>query len=110
MSSAEDTRPTGRSSRLNMRISPDALDTLREAAAAQGIDVTSFVLGAAMEHARDVLLKDKVLRLSPEGMAQMEVALDAEPQVIPELAALIQEVRGKRVASVRSVSAQPVRA
>src|SRR5665647_2816060 len=40
-----------RSARLNMRISPDALESIREAASAQQQDVTSFVLGAAMEQA-----------------------------------------------------------
>lgn len=84
-----------RTARLNMRISPDALDTLREAAAAQQQDVTSFVLGAAMERARDVLLTDRVMRLSPAGMDQIEAALDAEPRVIPELAAAIRKSRAQ---------------
>jgi uncharacterized protein (DUF1778 family) len=84
---------TDRSARLNMRISRDALDTIREAAAAQQQDVTSFVLGAAMERARDVLMTDRVMRLSPAGMDQIEAALDEEPRVIPELAAAIRKVR-----------------
>lgn len=82
-----------RTARLNMRISPDALDTIREAAAAQQQDVTSFVLGAAMERARDVLMSDRVMRLSPADMDQIEAALDEEPRVIPELAAAIRKVR-----------------
>jgi len=97
MSPAEGARTVDRSARLNMRLAPESLDTIRQAAAAQGQDVTSFVLGAAMEQARDVLLKDKVMRLSPEGMAQIEAALDAEPRAVPELAALIQEAKGVRV-------------
>ena len=82
-----------RSDRLNMRVSPEALSTIREAAAAQQQDVSSFVLGAAMEHAREVLLRDRVLRLTPRELDQVDAALDAEPQAIPELAALIAAVR-----------------
>ncbi|MFV2145427.1 DUF1778 domain-containing protein [Isoptericola sp. G70] len=82
-----------RSERLNMRLSPDALATIREAAAAQQQDVSAFVLGAAMEHAREVLLRDRVLQLTPRELDQVDSALDAEPSVVPELAALIAAVR-----------------
>ena len=84
---------TARSERLNMRVSPEALATIREAAAAQQQDVSAFVLGAAMEHARDVLLRDRVIQLTSSELDQVEAALDAEPRVIPELAALIDAVR-----------------
>lgn len=87
------TPTTDRTARLNMRIAPDALDTIREAAAAQQQDVTSFVLGAAMERARDVLMSDRVMRLTPAEMDQIEAALDEEPRVIPELAEAIRKVR-----------------
>ena len=86
-----------RSARLNMRVAPDALDTIREAANAQQQDVTSFVLGAAMEHARAVLVEERLLQLTDAEVAQVDAALDAEPRVIPELARLIREVKGQRV-------------
>lgn len=82
-----------RSERLNMRLSPDALATIREAAAVQQQDVSAFVLGAAMEHAREVLLRDRVLQLTPRELDQVDSALDAEPREVPELAALIAAVR-----------------
>lgn len=82
-----------RSERLNMRVSPEALATIREAAAAQQQDVSAFVLGAAMEHAREVLLRDRVIQLTPRELDQVDAALDAKPQMIPELAALIAAVR-----------------
>lgn len=84
---------TVRSERLNMRVSPEALTTIREAAAAQQQDVSAFVLGAAMEHARDVLLRDRVIQLTPRELDQVDAALDAEPRVIPGLAALIDAVQ-----------------
>jgi uncharacterized protein (DUF1778 family) len=40
--------------RINMRISQKSLDLLREAAQANEQDLTSFVLGAAMEKARNL--------------------------------------------------------
>ncbi len=82
-----------RSERLNMRLSPEALTTIREAAAVQQQDVSAFVLGAAMEHARDVLLRDRVIHLTPQEIDQVEAALGEEPRVVPELAALIAAVR-----------------
>ena len=87
----------GRSARLSMRISAEALETIRDAAAAQQQDVTSFVLGAALDRARTVLVDDSVMRLSRTEAARLEAGLDAEPRVIPELAALIREVRGSRL-------------
>jgi len=47
----------GRTARLNMRLTPVALHLIREAAAAQQEDVTSFVLGAALDRARTVLTR-----------------------------------------------------
>ncbi|MDF9876904.1 DUF1778 domain-containing protein [Cellulosimicrobium cellulans] len=82
-----------RSERLNMRLSPEALTTIREAAAVQQQDVSAFVLGAAMEHARDVLLRDRVIHLTTQEIDQVEAALGEEPRVVPELAALISAVR-----------------
>jgi len=45
----------GRTARLDMRLTPQALLLIRGAAAAQNQDVTSFVLGAALDRARAVL-------------------------------------------------------
>ncbi len=83
----------GRSARLNMRISPEALELIRSAAARQQQDVTSFVLGTAMERARAILLEDQVLRLSPHAVLQLERALEADADVVPQLADLIRATR-----------------
>ena len=88
--------PADRSARLNMRIAPQALDTIRRAAAAQQQDVSSFVLGAAMERARAVLVEEGALVLTARDAAQLDEALDHEPRVVPELAALLREVRDLR--------------
>lgn len=77
--------------RMNVRLSAEALETIKAAARVQEQDVTSFVLGAAMERARSVLAEDRLLRLTPAEVLQLERDLDAEPQVIPQLAALFRK-------------------
>lgn len=79
-----------KSERLNLRVSSDALETIREAARVQQQDLTSFVLGAALERARAVLAEDRLLRLTPHEVNQLEKALDSEPEVVPQLAALFR--------------------
>lgn len=99
------TSASSRDSRLNMRIATDALEAIREAASAQQQDVTSFVLGAAMERARSILVEERILRLTPAEVTQVNAALDAEPQPIPELAALVREMTGRRLSAKASVQA-----
>lgn len=94
---AHTTTSTDRTARLNMRVSPEALDLVREAAAAQQQDVTSFVLGAAMERSRTVLMEQRVLSLTARETAQITESLDREAQVIPELAALIGAIKESRI-------------
>lgn len=45
---------------MNLRCSAEAIATLREAAELQGQDLTSFVLGAALDRARSVLAEDRI--------------------------------------------------
>jgi uncharacterized protein (DUF1778 family) len=90
-----------KSERMNVRLSPDALETIRAAASVQQQDVTSFVLGAAMERARAVLAEDRILRLTPHEVNQLEKALDSEPEVIPQLRAFLQRISGDRDAATR---------
>lgn len=76
--------------RLNVRLSSDALAQIKEAAAISQQDVTSFLLGAALDRARTVLAEDRLLRLTPHEVIQLEKALDREPQVVPQLQALLR--------------------
>ena len=87
-----------KSERLNVRLSPDALETIRAAASLQQQDLTSFVLGAVMERARTVLAEDRILRLTPYEVNQLEKALDSEPEVVPQLKAFLQRFSGTREA------------
>lgn len=88
---------SGRSARLNMRISPEALELLKAAASRQEQDLSAFVLGTAMERARAILLEDHVLRLSPHAVLQLEKALDDDAVVVPQLAELVRRVRGSEL-------------
>lgn len=84
---------TTKTDRLNLRCSAATVMTLKEAAALQDQDLTSFILGAALDRARGILAEERSLRLSPHEVLQLEKALDAEPTVVPQLAALIKGIR-----------------
>jgi len=87
-----------KSERLNLCCSAESLPTLRDAAERQGQDLTSFVLGAALDRARRVLAEDRILRLNPAEIVQLERALDADPTVIPQLSRLFGGVPVKNAA------------
>ena len=87
-----------KSERMNLRCSAESLATLRDAAELQGQDLTSFVLGAALDRARSVLAEDRILRLNPAEIVQLERALDADPTVIPQLSRLFGGVPVKNAA------------
>jgi uncharacterized protein (DUF1778 family) len=88
-----------KSARINLRLNPDALETIRAAASVQQQDLTSFVLGAAMERARAVIAEDRFLRLTPHEVNQLERALDAEPEANPQLRAFIERITANREAT-----------
>ena len=54
-----------------------------------------------MEHARDVPTEERLLRLTPREVSQLERALDSEPQVVPQLRALIHRLGEDRPAAPR---------
>lgn len=82
-----------RSERLNVRLSTDALLTIREAASVQQQDLTSFVLGAALDRSRSILMEDRLMRLTPHEVGQLEDSLDRDPEVNEVLAARIRRIR-----------------
>jgi len=82
--------PNAKPERVNLRLSTDALETIKEAARVQGQDVTSFMTGAALDRARAVLAEDRLLRLTPHEVNQLETALDKEPAVVPRIMAVLR--------------------
>ena len=75
----ESVMPT--TARLNFRVSETTQELLTQAAQAQGTDLTSFVISAASDQARRVLLEERALRVSPAEAAQIQALLtdDVEP-------------------------------
>lgn len=78
--------------RLNVRLSSDALAQIKDAAAISQQDLTSFLLGAALDRARTVLAEDRLLRLTPHDVDQLEKALNREPEIVPQLRSLLRRV------------------
>ena len=98
--------PAERSARVSMRIAPDALETIREAAILQQQDITGFVLGAAMDRARAVVLEERKLRARLEERALRAGSAETAPAddddfdndvaddkrwLFPELAPMVRE-------------------
>ncbi len=83
------TRPVP-STRLNMRITLEARRTLKRAARAHDQDVTSFVLGAALDRARAVLAEDREMRLTARETAQVRTDLERAPEAWPGLVDLLR--------------------
>jgi uncharacterized protein (DUF1778 family) len=92
-----------KSARINLRLSPESIETIRAAASVQQQDLTSFVLGTSMERARAVLAEDRILRLTPLEVNQLERALDSDREVVPQLRASIQRISADREAASREL-------
>ncbi|MCB2413069.1 DUF1778 domain-containing protein [Demequina sp. TTPB684] len=80
-------------SRINMRISEENLAIIKNAAEENGQDMTSFVLGAALDRARAVVLQAHVTRLSASEAERFEAMLEREPREIPALRELLDSAR-----------------
>ena len=89
--------PAERSARVSMRIAPDALETIREAAILQQQDITGFVLGAAMDRARAVVLEERALRAGSAETAPADDdnfdndVADDDRWLFPEMAPMVRE-------------------
>ena len=81
--------------RINMRVSEDNLALIRNAAEHSGQDMTSFVLGAALDRARAVVLQAQVTRLTASEAERFAELLDREPREIPALRELLDVARAK---------------
>lgn len=79
-----------KSARLNMRLTPHADGIIREAAAIAGQDVTSFMLSAALDRARALLIEDSLVRLSPRDARVLADAIDRDAAPIPQLVELLR--------------------
>ncbi|CAR16386.1 conserved hypothetical protein [Escherichia coli IAI39] len=69
---------TLKNARVELKTSPDAKNKLREAAQAVGVDLSAFILSAAMERAESVLDNQRRRELSNQSWELMN-QLIAEP-------------------------------
>jgi uncharacterized protein (DUF1778 family) len=79
-----------RSAKLDLRLSPEAKETLQAAAAARR-SVSEFVLESAMERAGETLASRTRFGLDAERWAAFLAALDAPPRELPRLERLFRE-------------------
>ena len=82
-------------SRINMRVSEENLALIKSAAVENDQDMTSFVLGAALDKARSVLIEARVTRLTADEANRFEELLDREPREVPALRALLASAQSQ---------------
>ena len=80
-------------SRINMRISKDNHERIKDASKRVGQDLTSFITEAALDRADQVTSERNIFKLTAEEIATLERALAEEPKFIPALHDLLQEGR-----------------
>jgi uncharacterized protein (DUF1778 family) len=69
-----------RQARMEFKTTADMKDLLGQAAALDGIDLTSFVLGSAIEKARRVLSEHASIGLAKQGQATLAQLLQTPKQ------------------------------
>lgn len=99
MNTPED--PSVKSERLNLRLTSESTQLIRAAAVLSGQDVTSFVVNAALERARAVIVEDSVVRLSALDGGDLVAAIERDAVPVPQLVELLRRA-GKSRASVTS--------
>ena len=75
----------GRSSRIEARISPDALAVVKRAAELQGRSVSDFIVTAAQEAAHKAIEETQVIRYSLEDQERFVELLINPPSLSPAL-------------------------
>ncbi|QCI66330.1 DUF1778 domain-containing protein [Phreatobacter stygius] len=69
-----------RSTRLEARVSPDALAVLKRAAEIQGRSLSDFVVAAAQEAAQKTIAETQIIRLSVDDQRALAQALLNPPE------------------------------
>lgn len=83
---------TTKTARVELKTSDEAKDTIRQAAAAYGLDLSSFILSAAIERAEMVLERQRRRELSEAGWTRLNEVLNSHSAPTP---ALVSLMRGK---------------
>jgi uncharacterized protein (DUF1778 family) len=82
---------SARTTKLDLRLSPQAKQTLTAAARASHRSVSQFVLESALSHAEETLVERRHFELNAEQWEAFMAALDAPPRDVPRLRRLFEE-------------------
>jgi uncharacterized protein (DUF1778 family) len=82
-----------RTSRIEARISPDALAIVKRAAEIQGRSVSDFVIAAAQEAAHRTIEETQIIRLSIEDQEAFAEAVLNPPPLEPAMERAIERYR-----------------
>ena len=85
------TTDESKSKRFNLRATPKQENLIRVAAKRQGVDVTDFIIESACEKAEQTLSDQAHFVLDQARWDLFMKALDAPPQVIPQIKKLFAE-------------------
>lgn len=88
--------PSVKSERLNLRLTSESSQLIRAAAVLSGQDVTSFVVNAALERARAVIVEDSVVRLSALDGRDLAAAIERDAVPVPQLVELLRRAGKSR--------------
>ena len=80
-----------RTTKLDLRLSPQAKQTLTAAARASHCSVSQFVRESALSRAEETLIERRHFELNAEQWEAFMTALDAPPRELPRLRRLFQE-------------------
>ena len=80
-----------RAEKIDIRLTAEAKETLRCAAAAQGRTVSEFVLDSALQRAAETLPDRTRFELDAKQWAEFQALLDAPPRDLPRLAKLLKK-------------------
>ena len=85
------TRTMRRAEKIEIRLTAEAMDTLRRAAGAEGRSLSDFVVESALQRAAETLPDRTRFDLSAKQWAQFEAQLDAPTRDLPRLAKLLKK-------------------
>ncbi len=66
--------------RVSARVNPEIYETITQAADLTGSTLNQFIVQSAYEKARDILEKEKLIRLTGRSAAEFFKALDRPPE------------------------------
>lgn len=88
-----------RTSRIEARISPDALAIVKRAAEIQGRSISDFVVAVAQEAAHRTIEETQIIRLSVEDQRAFAATMLNPPPLAPAMERAIERYRREFISS-----------